>query len=52
VVFEGKKSIRAINDICETLDIDNIIVEFVHNVVVLSESPKMAFRRMWEKLRE
>ena len=50
IVFEGKNSIMAIKDICDNNDINSIVVNFVHDVIVKHELPKIAFRKLWEGL--
>ena len=52
IVVEGKKSIKAIKDICEKTDTESIVVDFVYDVVVNQMRPKIAFKKLWEKIEE
>ena len=52
IVVEGKKSIKAIRDICEKTDTESIVVDFVYDVVVNQIRPKMAFRKLWERIED
>ena len=49
---EGKKSIKAIKDICEKTNTKSIIVDFVYDVVINQIQPKIAFKQLWEKIEE
>lgn len=48
IVFEGKNSIMAIKDICDSNGIESVIVDFVYEVIVEHALPKIAFRKLWE----
>ena len=50
VVFEGKNSIMAIKDICESHGIESVIVDFVYDVLVEHMLPKIAFRKLWDNI--
>jgi len=50
ILFEGKNSIIAIKDICDKHDLDSVVVNFVYDVVVNKESPKLAFNKLWENI--
>ncbi|AMK16196.1 NAD(P)H-dependent glycerol-3-phosphate dehydrogenase [Methanobrevibacter olleyae] len=50
IVVEGKKSIKAIKDICKKYNTESIIVDFVYDVVIKHVQPKIAFKRLWEKI--
>lgn len=52
IVVEGKKSIKAIKDICEKTDTESIVVDFVYDVVVNQMRPKIAFRKLWERIED
>ena len=52
IVVEGKKSIKAIKDICEKTNTKSIIVDFVYDVVINQIQPKIAFKQLWEKIEE
>lgn len=50
VVFEGKNSIMAINDICNNNDVHSDIVDFVYSVIIEKETPKKAFNELIQKI--
>ena len=50
IVFEGKNSIKAVKDICDNHKINSVIVNFVNDVIVKQIPPKIAFRKLWEKI--
>lgn len=50
IVFEGKNSIMAINDICRNNQIRSVIVDFVYDVIVKQIPPKIAFKDLWENI--
>ena len=52
IVVEGKISIKAIKDICEKTDTKSILVDFVYDVVVNQMRPKIAFKKLWEKIED
>lgn len=50
VLFEGKNSIIAIKEICDKNNLNCIIVDFVYDVVINKESPKLAFNTLWKNI--
>ena len=52
IVVEGKKSIKAIKEICEKTDTQSIVVDFVYDVVVNQMRPKIAFKKLWERIED
>ena len=48
IVFEGKNSIMAIKDICDNNNIKSVTVDFVYDVIVGHELPKIAFNKLWD----
>ena len=52
IVVEGKKSIKAIKEICEKTATESIVVDFVYDVVVNQIRPKIAFKKLWEKIED
>lgn len=52
IVVEGKKSIKAIKEICENTATESIVVDFVYDVVVNQIRPKIAFKKLWEKIED
>lgn len=50
IVFEGKSSIMAVRDICNKNKIDSVIVEFVYDIIIKQNPPKIAFNSLWENI--
>ena len=50
IVFEGKKSIKAIRDICDKNDISSNIIDFVYNVIIDKMPPTRAFDILWKSI--
>lgn len=50
VLFEGKKSVRAVKKLCEMNQVDSLVTNFAYDVLNLQKSPKVAFRRLWENM--
>ena len=50
VLFEGKNSIKAIKQICDTNNLDCIIVNFVYDVLIKQIPPKLAFNSLWKNI--
>ena len=50
IVFEGKKSIKAVKDICTEYNIHSNTVDFVYDVIVNRMNPVKAFDKLWEKI--
>lgn len=50
IVFEGKNSIRAVKDICDSTNTESIIVNFVYDVIIKRTSPKVAFKTLWDNI--
>ncbi len=52
ILFEGKKSIRAIKTICDRYGIKSNVTNFVYEVVFENHNPYEAFRELWANLRK
>lgn len=50
ILFEGKKSIRAVKKICDEYNIESVVVNFVYNAICEQEPPKMAFKILWRNM--
>ena len=50
IIFEGKNSIMAIKALCDRTSIDSAIVDFVYDIIVESIPPKIAFKKLWNKM--
>lgn len=50
ILFEGKNSIIAIKEICDKHNLNCVVVNFVYDVVINKESPKLAFNKLWESI--
>lgn len=50
IIFEGKKSIKSIKQLCDEHKIESLIVNFVYDVIVNNINPKKAFRDLWDHI--
>lgn len=50
ILFEGKKSILAIKNICDQYIIDSIITNFVYAITIENQNPYRAIKKLWEKM--
>ena len=50
IIFEGKNSIMAIKALCEETSVDSAIVDFVYDIIVNAIPPKIAFKKLWNKM--
>jgi glycerol-3-phosphate dehydrogenase (NAD(P)+) len=50
IIFEGKNSIMAIKTLCDETSVDSAIVDFVYDIIVESIPPKIAFKKLWDKM--
>ena len=50
IIFEGKNSIMAIKALCDKTSVDSAIVDFVYDIIVNSIPPKIAFKKLWNKM--
>ncbi len=50
VVFEGKNSIKSIKKLCDEMDMDSVIVDFVYDVIINKNNPEYAFEQLWADL--
>ena len=50
IVFEGKNSIMAIKDICDSNNLKSVIVDFVYDVIVKHTLPQIAFGDLWDNI--
>ncbi|PAV06308.1 NAD(P)H-dependent glycerol-3-phosphate dehydrogenase [Methanobacterium bryantii] len=50
IIFEGKNSIMAIKALCDETSVDSAIVDFVYDIIVESIPPKIAFKKLWDKM--
>ena len=50
IIFEGKNSIMAIKALCEETSVDSAIVDFVYDIIVNTIPPKIAFKKLWNKM--
>lgn len=50
ILFEGKNTTRILKNICETNNIKNLTVDFVHSVIIEKNNPKLAFNEFWDGL--
>lgn len=52
IVFEGKKSVRAMIWFARKNNIECPLMEFVYDVLINNENPYFAYRELWKKFRE
>lgn len=52
IVFEGKNSILAIKKICDNNNINSVIVNFVHDILIEQKVPNLAFGELWENIED
>lgn len=50
ILFEGKNTSVILKDICEKYDIDSLTVDFVYDVIVNKNNPRLAFNNFWDGL--
>jgi len=50
ILFEGKKSVRAIRNLCEAYNIESLVTDFVYDVLCRNESPEISFNNLWRRL--
>ena len=50
IIFEGKNSIMAIKALCDRTSVDSTIVDFVYDIIVNLVPPKIAFKKLWNKM--
>lgn len=50
ILFEGKKTTKIIKEMCKELKINSLTVDFVYEVIVEKQNPKIAFEKFWDGL--
>lgn len=50
VLFEGKKNTIAMKEICDQLKFNSLTVNFVYDVIINNNNPKLAFSELWNQL--
>ena len=50
VLFEGKNTVMILKKLCEELNVNSLTVDFVYDVIIDKNSPKIAFNRLWSQL--
>ncbi|BDZ71654.1 hypothetical protein GCM10025861_21710 [Methanobacterium petrolearium] len=50
ILFEGKKSVLAVKEICKKNNINMDIIVFVNAVLNHQKSPEIAFIELWRKM--
>ena len=50
VVFEGKKSVKAIREFCHTKNIPCPVIDFVYSVLIERIQPYKAFKELWKNI--
>ena len=50
ILFEGKKSIMAVKEICDEYNIKSVITNFVYDVTIENKSSLQEFQKLWKSL--
>lgn len=50
VLFEGKNTVMILKKLCKELNTNSLTVDFVYDVIIDKNSPKIAFNRLWSQL--
>lgn len=50
ILFEGKNTVKIIKKICEEKNIKFLTNDFVYDVIINKENPKLAYNKFWEKI--
>ena len=50
VLFEGKNTTMILKKLCKELNTNSLTVDFVYDVIIDKNSPKIAFNRLWSQL--
>ena len=50
ILFEGKNTTVILKKLCEDYNIKSLTVDFVYDVIVNKNNPKLAFNNFWEGL--
>ncbi len=50
ILFEGRNTAVILKDICERYDMHSLTVDFVYDVIVEKNNPRLAFNKFWEGL--
>ena len=50
ILFEGKNTTKILKKICDKHNISNLTVDFVYDVIVNKNNPKLSFNKFWDDL--
>ncbi len=50
ILFEGKKSIKSIKDLCYQYNIESIVTNFVYEVICENISPEKSYLKLWSRM--
>lgn len=50
ILFEGKNTAIILKKICETHSINSLTVDFVYDVIIENNNPKLSFNKFWDEL--
>ena len=50
ILFEGRNTTVIMKNICEKFNVTNLTIDFVYNVIVSKENPRLAFNKFWDGL--
>ena len=50
VLFEGKNTTRILKQVCDELNFNFHTLNFVYDVIINKNNPKISFEEFWDKL--
>lgn len=50
ILFEGKNTAEIIKKLCEKYNVQSFTVDFVYEVIIKKNNPKLAFNKFWENI--
>ena len=50
ILFEGKNTAEIIKKLCEKYNVHSFTVNFVYDVIIKKNNPKLAFNKFWESI--
>ena len=50
ILFEGRNTTVILKNLCDKLDLNSLTVDFVYDVIVEKENPRLAFNKFWDGL--
>ena len=50
ILFEGRNTTVILKDICDKYNLQSLTVNFVYDVIVDKNNPRLAFNKFWDGL--